>query len=442
MTSDWYSASTVTSWQGAPFISRGNFVFVNGIFFAVVSGDNKHARASIAELQEHFRSGSAKDHPAHWFEAHLLHYGLKPSKVKSAARMRLFDAVKGGLSIPAHMSKIERGMKKVWTKMIRDAKKVFQAVSMTSTAVSTPAATETIASRGADEPVAPESEPKRPKAEPVAFESALKWPKTEAASPDTISMGSRPDMAMARRGGSHQGPGRASATRSMDSYFVPDSVPRQTTQNLIPQQTTRHSRPFRLEQYDISSPPRNSYTESKYGHDRQDGREGHQTGRYSEGSTGKPSSPVRFQALGLLNGNYDIRSETVENEWPRLSSNLSLVFTIAGREMWGQFDLGIVEGIMHCEVRPMSSSNDRVPFTWRGRETEGATLYSNNNYGWVQFLGDGRIEGELAWTSIKFSGRRQPGQGTRSPVDAQKMKNDWNGFTEERYEEESRGRWH
>ncbi|RFU30517.1 hypothetical protein B7463_g5831, partial [Scytalidium lignicola] len=117
-------SSTVTPWLGAPPVSEDGFTFVNGEFFAESSGQHQHRRATHAELKAHFTSGSDKDHPAHWFEAQLIHYGLQPSKTKSVARMRLFDAVNAGkLVVPAHIAKLEGKLKKEWTKKDREAKK-------------------------------------------------------------------------------------------------------------------------------------------------------------------------------------------------------------------------------------------------------------------------------------------------------------------------------
>lgn len=106
------------------------FAFANGDFFASASNQNRHRRATLAELKEHFKSGNDRDHPAHWFEAQLLHYGLPPSKTKSVARMRLFDAVKvGKLTVPAHITKLEGSLKKEWANNDREAKKAVDAVA-------------------------------------------------------------------------------------------------------------------------------------------------------------------------------------------------------------------------------------------------------------------------------------------------------------------------
>ncbi|KAI1250926.1 hypothetical protein MGN70_007987 [Eutypa lata] len=109
-----------------PPVERDGFSFAGGDLFAEASGHNRHRRASPAELQTHFGTGSDKDRPAHWFEAQLIHYGLQPSKTKAVARMRLHDAVRaGGLAVPARVQKLETDLKKQWTKNERDAKKAL-----------------------------------------------------------------------------------------------------------------------------------------------------------------------------------------------------------------------------------------------------------------------------------------------------------------------------
>ncbi len=116
----------------APAVERDGFAFAGGDLFAEASGRNRHRRATPAELEAHFGSGSDKDRPAHWFEAQLIHYGLPPSKTKAVARMRLYDAVRaGGLSVPAHIRTLEADLKKRWTKNEREAKKALAATAAT-----------------------------------------------------------------------------------------------------------------------------------------------------------------------------------------------------------------------------------------------------------------------------------------------------------------------
>lgn len=97
---------------------KDGFFYAGDALYREASNLNRHRRATVPELKAHFNGkGTDKDHPAHWYEAQLRHCGLPPSKVKGTAHKRLFDAVmKGGLSVPSHISKIETDLKKEWTK--------------------------------------------------------------------------------------------------------------------------------------------------------------------------------------------------------------------------------------------------------------------------------------------------------------------------------------
>ncbi len=68
----------------------------SGKFVVETSGGHQQLPGFINELQIVFHSTpdspiSVNDLPAHWYEAQLRHYGLKPSKVKGTATMRLLD---------------------------------------------------------------------------------------------------------------------------------------------------------------------------------------------------------------------------------------------------------------------------------------------------------------------------------------------------------------
>ncbi len=104
----------------------------------VEASNNRHRRATLPELKAVFDgSDGAKDRPAHWYEAQLIHYGLPPSKTKGTAKMRLFDAVsQGNLAVPGHILKTEAELKKEWTKRDREAKQALK--KSTATAAKTP----------------------------------------------------------------------------------------------------------------------------------------------------------------------------------------------------------------------------------------------------------------------------------------------------------------
>jgi hypothetical protein len=110
-----------------PAVVRDNFVY-NDTFFAQVDENKRHPRASVAELTSLLRpeassSSAAKDQVGHWYQAQLLHYGLQPSKDKNTAKVRLLQAINANtLSVPAHVTKLEKDMKKEFTAAAKKAK--------------------------------------------------------------------------------------------------------------------------------------------------------------------------------------------------------------------------------------------------------------------------------------------------------------------------------
>jgi hypothetical protein len=121
--------------------------------------------------------------------------------------------------------------------------------------------------------------------------------------------------------------------------------------------------------------------------------------------------------------------------------DLELTLTLAGNELWGRFNLGVYEGVLRFDERPMRSSHDRLYFTWRGREDQGPVIYGENNEGWMEFLGNGRINGCIDRQSLSFRVRRVEGQGTRSSIDARDLQDEYDGYDEDLYDQENRARW-
>ncbi|RTE84494.1 hypothetical protein BHE90_000861 [Fusarium euwallaceae] len=464
-------ASPANAWAGAPPVSEGSFAFAHGDFFVEASGQNRHRRATPQELKTHFTSGNDKDHPAHWFEAQLIHYGLQPSKTKSVARMRLFDAVNAGnLKVPADVTKIEGKLKKEWTKNDREAKKASKAststpakvagakrkadddagpskkakitITMVTTTTTTTTTRRTTTKASASKASASKastskaSAAKAPSATPTKKQTARQGGASSTPSRTTagdLQSQVPPSHRMARRGGISQGPTRASRQDS------PESPPRK-------KQTARRSNAFmargRIEApsprpsgYDFGAPPPYSEYPGDGGYpsysDRYD-NDGYDNGYEDE---------VSLAPLGLLNGDYEVDSEDVTGQWNYDPDDFELTLTLSGSSLWGRFNLGIYEGIFFIEDRPMRSSHEKVPFKWRGREDQGQIWYGNNNNGWIKFLGDGRIEGFLGAQSLSFQGRRFPDQPTRSRIDARDMKNEWDRYSQEEYDRENRARW-
>ncbi|KAI0194783.1 hypothetical protein EV127DRAFT_333307 [Xylaria flabelliformis] len=381
----------------APAVSKDGFSFA-GDLYVEASGQNRHRRAAISELKDHFKSGSDKDHPAHWFEAQLIHYGLQPSKTKSG------------------------DLKKEWTKNEREAKKAVKPAGSTSTAAAGKKRKADASNDSAKPKKTAASKPvkdaPKPKASTASKAKATASTPSASAAPSSSATASATPVKKqtARRGGISQGPGRGSTSTA--GTPATDRPPRT-------KQTARRSGAFAAR----GRIPTSSASDLNYDSDEP-------PPPYSEYDCDDDDS---LEPLGLLNGRYNISSNEVTGQWGH--DDLDLVLTLSGRELWGKFDLGIISGILHFNERPWESSHDRVPFTWRGEETEGQIWYGNNHRGWIKFLGDGRIEGELDYMSLDFGGDRVSGQSTRSEIDAQSMRREWDGYSEEEYERLNRARW-
>ncbi|KAJ4327755.1 hypothetical protein N0V84_001864 [Fusarium piperis] len=469
--------STANAWAGAPPVSEGAFAFANGDFFVEASGQKRHRRATPQELKTHFTSGNEKDHPAHWFEAQLIHYGLQPSKTKSVARMRLFDAVNtGSLKVPADVTKIEGKLKKEWTKNDREARKVSKAststpaktaaakrkadddagpskkarTKVTTTITTTITKTTTIKASTSKASTSKASTSKAPAAKPPSTTPVKKQTARRGGASSTPGRSTAdasqsqvpPSHRMARRGGISQGPTRASRQESPER-----ALPRQYARrsNAFMARGRIESPPSRPSDYDFDAPPPYStYPDNDgYSSDDNSSRVGYQSRSQSDrNGDDKYDNEASLAPLGLLNGDYDIESEDVLDQWDYNPEEFELCLTLSGSSLWGRFNFGIYEGVFFIEQRPWTSSHDKVWFTWRGREDQGPIMYGDGNKGWIKFLGDGQIEGRLNAQSLSFRGRKIPHQGTRSRIDARSMKDEFDGYSEAEYERENQARWY
>lgn len=477
-------ASPANAWVGAPPVSEGAFAFANGDFFVEASGQNRHRRATPQELKTHFTSGNDKDHPAHWFEAQLIHYGLQPSKTKSVARMRLLDAVNaGGLKVPADVTRIEAKLKKEWTKNDREAKKASNAststpaktagakrkadddagpskkakimttvTTTTMTTITTKKTTKKASASKASSSKASTSKASSSKASTANIPSATPEKKQTARRGGASSTLGRstagasqsqlpPSQRMARRGGISQGPTRASRLDSPER-----TPPRQYARrsNAFMARGRIEAPPPRPSGYDFDNPPPyseypedNGYTSDDYSSHR-----GYQSQSHTHGNGDDHyDNEASLAPLGLLNGDYDIDSQDILGQWDYDPERFELCLTLSGSSLWGRFNLGVYEGVLFIEDRPWRSSHDQVWFTWRGREDQGPIMSGDRNRGWIKFLGDGEIEGWLGAQSLSFRGRKIPHQGTRSRIDARSMKDEFDGYSEAEYERENQARW-
>ncbi|EFX06097.1 hypothetical protein CMQ_4166 [Grosmannia clavigera kw1407] len=378
------------------------------------------------------------------FEAQLVHYGLKSSKTKAVARMRLVDAVNAGnLSVPEHVSKLEAKLKKEWTKNDKDLKKVSSSSTGSGLIEAKKATAATgkkpVNKRKAEATLTPatsstgtaKSNTKKAKtaatAKATTRETKLRVAKTEPEGPKVQK------KQTARRGGHSQGLVRGAST----AVSQPQERPART------KQTARRSSAFMARGRIPAPSPAQSSGRHDYdmnsenqGYD-EDGSRGYDE---DEDNYDEDDSDIVLAPLGLLNGSYEIQSEYVESEW-NVGSEFSLDLTLEGSSLWGSFDLGILEGVILFEERPWQSSHDPVPIIWRGRELDGPISYGDQNEGWMKFYGNGRVEGWIDFSSITFQGDRLQGQGTQGTKTAKSLRNEWLGYSEDQYEYENRSRW-
>ncbi|KAK8087034.1 hypothetical protein PG994_002008 [Apiospora phragmitis] len=374
-------------------VSRDGFAFANGDLYAEASGHNRHRRATLAELKTHFQSGSDKDHPAHWFEAQLIHYGLPPSKTRAVARMRLFDAVNkaGALKVPAHVSKLKGELKKEWTKLDREAKKALKGGS--GAAATTAAAAGTAGKRR-------ERRERRRRVSEWSQEGEDHRYHPESFHPLEACQG--------EDGTIQTQDCHAKAEAGSETQVYPDTQARPSTTGSH-EVTARKAayQPFRLRTIRL-----------------------------------RQQQPSASGTSSFINGRYAISSPYVSGEWPHYGEDFELVLTLAGSKLWGDFELGVYQGVFLLDQRPWQSSHDELSFIWRGREDEGPILYGNSNRGWIKFLGGGRIEGYLDIQRIEFYGERLLGQSTTSEISPREMGRKFEGYSQAEYDRENRARWH
>lgn len=139
-----------------------------------------------------------------------------------------------------------------------------------------------------------------------------------------------------------------------------------------------------------------------------------------------PPWPIKGR-LGLINGEYDIFSDDFE-AWPEEipQGGFNLALCLDGQKIWGEYDFGTFHGIIYLSQRPMQASLEKHSFTWRGKDSDGVPSFARANEGWLRFLGDGEIEGEInccGW--LEFRGKRCSGQGMYRPRDLYWLKQQW-----------------
>ena len=481
----------------APVV-RGDFVY-NGDLYIDVGNLNRHKRATVAEITDLLRPDLAnsktslptKDKVGHWYEAQLVHYGLPPSKNKATAKLRLLDNLnKSQLTVPSHIIAIESELKKEFASSERKAKALHKKESasaisqevqsitnkkrkqpektddgsginmnsslhMGSPTNSGPAVNQT----SPDEPIIPRKQTARRSngwavTPPALSRAAVKAKAASATQPKKYAT-----KQTARRGGAvparyfppigpeepiersralHQdmSGGRFSLLNGDSDSNSPKKKTKTENAPTIKKRLSTKAEPKIKKEPKVKKED-DPHIKTKPGAKGKGGPKLKQEPKSTSTKVGHSTAPC---SLGLINGIYDITCEDISGEWS--TGPLTLTLTLDSPGVWGAYDFGMFEGILRLAERPWAVS-DTCSLMWRGRENgEGEMNFDDgSNQGYIDFLGNGEIEGALnLYGNCDFTGRRRNGPGT--PVrTAASMRQEWDGYNQEAYDRENRSRW-
>lgn len=459
-------------------VEKDGFFFAGDALYCEASNLNRHRRATVPELKAHFNGKNTdKDRPAHWYEAQLLHYGLPPSKVKGTAHKRLFDAVmKGGLSVPSHIQKIETDLKKEWNKREREAKKMMKE----STTAAAPKA-KTAAKRKADQVststnvsvnvsfqvsntgqimMQAAAPPAAKKAKIAATPKATPKSTTTKAAPKATSKATPKAAPKAAPKPATKATASKTATPAAPKA-TPKALPKtapKTTLKAVPKtapktapKITTKATPSSKSAKPTAKGKAMAKTQAGYGSTPSKSaamtglaaggpRFGDAPPPYAEldpnrASSSQPpkqhSSPSQPK-LGLLNGRYTVRSRDLHDDFGNdYMPDFGFIATLDTdrSRLWLKFDFGAVSGIMELN-RPWGISDGRLNTVWRGTAPnaycERAFVdQGTDNSNWVEFVGDGHVRGTIRWggsRAYQFEAQRLPDQPMRSEISPSEMR--------------------
>ncbi|KXG48328.1 uncharacterized protein PGRI_021980 [Penicillium griseofulvum] len=464
-----------------PPVTNGQFSFNVDTFYVAASGGQIHRRAAPAEIKALYDTSitdkSTPDHPGHWYEAQLLHYGLPPSKVKATAKMRLLKAVQdGGLSVPKETQATTKvtTTKTVTTKTITVSKTVASKSTESKTTVSKAAAKPTAVKpatikAATSKPALPKKEtaprtvapkttaPKATAAKSAAVKAATtKATPKAAAKPAAIKAAVKPadvKIAAAKSATPKAAPKKATAAKA--------AAPKATTAKSATPQTIAAKRKRASNDDETPNKPQ-AAKRRVYAKKTQDSTnvptDSHpETSRLSEQPEYQDAPPSYefacrmdgehpYNALGDLMDIDDVsedpghssESEAYPSSPPRTLKN-PLGLLNGTYKIWGKYEFGAFKGVLWMPERPMKPSFDRFVFKWRGRETgEGEMSFGDDQEGWIEFLGDGDIVGMInCCGDLHFRGQRIDGYVQT----ASELRDEWDGYNEEEYGRENRARW-
>ncbi|KAI1769643.1 hypothetical protein GGR53DRAFT_461361 [Hypoxylon sp. FL1150] len=144
-----------------------------------------------------------------------------------------------------------------------------------------------------------------------------------------------------------------------------------------------------------------------------------------------------YRPLRILNGGYTVTAPSIARQLgsaaatAAAATELSLVLSVYWEELWGKFELGVVNGVLYLAQKPKHSGATLYDFKWRGRHHDGRLFAGDDNGGTIKFLGDGRVKCCLKLRSgeeVSFDGNRIPQEDMTSPIHAKELESEWGRY--------------
>ncbi|KAJ7611687.1 hypothetical protein FB45DRAFT_940676 [Roridomyces roridus] len=142
----------------------------------------------------------------------------------------------------------------------------------------------------------------------------------------------------------------------------------------------------------------------------------------------------------IVSGTWALDCPAISNGWDFIDpSSLTLNVIGRGNALEGEFDLGLVQGLLRStRVEERGPDGAYATVHWAGEEHEGPICTPRaDRSGYIKFTGD-RLKGKLNYVNgvgdVEFEGRWVGG--------ARLISARWEDYSEEAYEHANRARWH
>jgi hypothetical protein len=422
-------------------IVRGEFLYQDVLLVDVGGESRRHPRAPESEIQR-LLAGDIKDQVGHWWEAQLIHYGLKRTKDKNAAKVRLQQALAQGKlqNAPPHLVDMEKDMKKDYQSAIRRASKVK------------PESANVGKRKRGDQSEATSGETKISiRVGNVAIDIDQSGPtsskKRKSASTSTT------DQTASKKA---KTPATADRKPSTSSKKTPSSTansaaPRKTKQakpsqdhpeNVVHRSSSTSKSKATKREADIKrSPPPSPPPSTK-----SDPNAPRATPSINPAPTNKPTGYL-FDSDAMdtradisrdqinVTGVYALHCPQVAEQLPELAHNFCLRLAVDHESglAWGAFDLAMKSSVIKMDQISIGST---MTFGWRARDSwEGSLRFGRACHGEMVLDGRGGVRGvihSLFNESCEFEAKRKLGPLWCGRSISQLQK-EWDGFPKEAY---------